>query len=242
MHDISGLRANAAIELTGINLSLGRGATRVHILKDVNLHIGSGEAVGLVGPSGSGKSSLLMIMAGLERPDTGAVRVAGEDLRRARRGCAGALSRPPCGHRVPVVPSHPDHDGARERRHPARARGRQGCGGARRRRARGRRPGGSPRTLSGRAVGRRAAAGRARPRPRPQSGDPARRRADRQSRRDDRRRDRRSPVREPGRARHHLVLVTHDPALARRCDRVVRMRSGRIDGAPGRETSGAAAP
>jgi putative ABC transport system ATP-binding protein len=81
MHDISGLRANTAIDLTGINLSLGRGATRVHILKDVNLHIGSGEAVGLVGPSGSGKSSLLMIMAGLERPDSGAVRVAGEDLR-----------------------------------------------------------------------------------------------------------------------------------------------------------------
>src|ERR1019366_6684163 len=69
-----------AIALTGINLSLGRAATRVHILKDVNLHIGTGEAVGLVGPSGSGKSTLLMIMAGLERPDTGTVRVAGEDL------------------------------------------------------------------------------------------------------------------------------------------------------------------
>src|SRR5258707_1754757 len=80
MHDTSGLGTGAAIALTGINLSLGRGATRVHILKDVNLHIGTGEAVGLVGPSGSGKSTLLMIMAGLERPDTGAVRVAGEDL------------------------------------------------------------------------------------------------------------------------------------------------------------------
>ena len=53
MHDPTGLRASRpAIALTGINLSLGRGATRVHILKDVNLHIGSGEAVGLVGPSG----------------------------------------------------------------------------------------------------------------------------------------------------------------------------------------------
>src|SRR5260370_251731 len=85
MHDTSGLRdlgsrTSSAITLTGINLSLGRGATRVHILKDVNLDIGTGEAVGLVGPSGSGKSTLLMIMAGLERPDAGAVRGAGEDL------------------------------------------------------------------------------------------------------------------------------------------------------------------
>src|SRR5450432_3324622 len=77
MHDTSGLRMNAAIALTGINLSLGRAATRVHILKDINLHIGSGEAVGLVGPSGSGKSTLLMIMAGLERPDSGSIRVDG---------------------------------------------------------------------------------------------------------------------------------------------------------------------
>jgi putative ABC transport system ATP-binding protein len=71
-----------AIALAGVNLSLGRGAARVHILKDIGLHIGRGEAVGLVGPSGSGKSTLLMVMAGLERPDTGSVTVAGEDLGR----------------------------------------------------------------------------------------------------------------------------------------------------------------
>jgi putative ABC transport system ATP-binding protein len=71
-----------AIALTGINLWLGRDAARVHILKDVALTIGRGETVGLVGPSGSGKSTLLMIMAGLERPDSGSVIVAGEDLGR----------------------------------------------------------------------------------------------------------------------------------------------------------------
>jgi putative ABC transport system ATP-binding protein len=70
----------AAIALAGVNLSLGRGAARVHILKDIGLHIGRGEAIGLVGPSGSGKSTLLMVMAGLERPDTGSVEVAGTDL------------------------------------------------------------------------------------------------------------------------------------------------------------------
>jgi len=71
---------NPAIALAGVNLSLGRGVAHVHILKDINLHIGSGEAIGLVGPSGSGKSSLLMVMAGLERPDSGTVAVAEQDL------------------------------------------------------------------------------------------------------------------------------------------------------------------
>jgi putative ABC transport system ATP-binding protein len=74
--------ARPAIALSGINLSLGRGAARVHILKDVDLHIGSGEAIGLVGPSGSGKTTLLMVLAGLERTDTGSIVVAGEDLTR----------------------------------------------------------------------------------------------------------------------------------------------------------------
>jgi putative ABC transport system ATP-binding protein len=69
-----------AISLTGVNLSLGRAAARVHILKDIDLHIGTGEAVGLVGPSGSGKSTLLTVTAGLERPDSGRVVVAGQDL------------------------------------------------------------------------------------------------------------------------------------------------------------------
>ncbi|AWM89254.1 ABC transporter ATP-binding protein [Microvirga sp. 17 mud 1-3] len=69
-----------AIALQDVDLSLGRGAARVHILKGVSLAIGRGEAVGLVGPSGSGKSTLLMTMAGLERPDSGKVLVDGTDL------------------------------------------------------------------------------------------------------------------------------------------------------------------
>jgi putative ABC transport system ATP-binding protein len=69
-----------AISLDRVDLSLGSGAARVHILKGISLDIGRGEAVGLVGPSGSGKSTLLMVMAGLERPDAGLVKVAGQDL------------------------------------------------------------------------------------------------------------------------------------------------------------------
>ena len=72
--------AHPAISLSQVNLSLGRGAARVHILKSIDLHIGRGEAIGLVGPSGSGKSTLLMVMAGLERSDSGSIVVAGEDL------------------------------------------------------------------------------------------------------------------------------------------------------------------
>ncbi len=48
--------------MRGVDLSLGRGAARVHILRDIALTIGKGEAVGIVGASGSGKSTLLMII------------------------------------------------------------------------------------------------------------------------------------------------------------------------------------
>ncbi len=69
-----------AVELTGISLNLGSGRAKVQVLADVSLAIQRGEAVGLVGPSGSGKSTLLMVMAGLERPDSGVVRVNGQDI------------------------------------------------------------------------------------------------------------------------------------------------------------------
>src|ERR1700734_2317099 len=81
MNDISGYpSAGNAIALSGVNLALGRGAARVHILRQIDLNIGRGEAFGLLGPSGSGKSTLLMVMTGLERPDTGSLIVAGQEL------------------------------------------------------------------------------------------------------------------------------------------------------------------
>src|SRR5689334_14823103 len=65
------------IAISNVNLSLGTGAARVHILKDISLRVGRSETIGLIGPSGSGKSTLLMVMAGLERPDSGEVVVNG---------------------------------------------------------------------------------------------------------------------------------------------------------------------
>ena len=71
-----------AVEMRDVDLSLGAGAARVHILRKISLTIAKGEAVGLVGPSGSGKSTLLMTMAGLERPDSGEIFIDGEPIHR----------------------------------------------------------------------------------------------------------------------------------------------------------------
>ncbi len=67
------------IRLDHVDLTLGSGPSRVHVLRGVDLAVGRGESIGLVGPSGSGKSTLLMVIAGLERIDGGRVAVAGQD-------------------------------------------------------------------------------------------------------------------------------------------------------------------
>lgn len=61
-------------------LSLDGNAGKVDILHDISLDVASGETLGLVGPSGSGKSSLLMLMGGLEHASAGTITAMGEDL------------------------------------------------------------------------------------------------------------------------------------------------------------------
>ncbi len=88
-----------AIHARGVTLALGRGTARVEILKGIDLDVAAGETVALLGASGSGKSSLMAVLSGLERASCGTIRVAGADfgamdedaLALARRGRIGIV-------------------------------------------------------------------------------------------------------------------------------------------------------
>ena len=65
------------IALEDVALTLRGNAGPVNILRGITLEVARGETLGLVGPSGSGKSSLLMLMGGLEAATSGRVRCWG---------------------------------------------------------------------------------------------------------------------------------------------------------------------
>jgi len=224
-----GSASGPAIALTGVNLSLGRGAARVHILKNIDLHIGAGEAIGLVGPSGSGKSTLLMVMAGLERADAGEVVVAGETLGRLGEDALARFRGRHIGivfqsfHLIPTMTALENiavplelagiHDAQ------TRAERELAAVGLAERRDH------YPAQLSGGEQQRIALA-------RALAPDPAILIADEPTGNLDETTGREIiDLLFAGHAERNttLVLVTHDTALARRCDRVVRLRSGRIE-------------
>ena len=68
------------LTLIHVGLTLAGNAGAVTILKDISLQVAQGESLGLIGPSGSGKSSLLMLMGGLERATSGQITALGADL------------------------------------------------------------------------------------------------------------------------------------------------------------------
>lgn len=223
-----GATANA-VALSGINLSLGSGAARVHILKDIGVAIQSGSAVGMIGPSGSGKSTLLMVMAGLEQPDSGQVVVNGtafngldeDGLARFRGRNIGIVFQ--SFHLIPTMTALenvavPLELAGNPSAHERAARELASVGlGARLHHY--------PSQLSGGEQQRVALA-------RALAPDPAILLADEPTGNLDEATGRQ--IVDLLFAKHAergmtLVLVTHDAGLAHKCDRVIRLRSGRID-------------
>ncbi|MEZ5742392.1 MAG: ATP-binding cassette domain-containing protein [Sphingomonadaceae bacterium] len=88
-----------AIHAQGLTLTLGDTASPVEILRGIDLTVPHGQTLALLGPSGSGKSSLMAVLSGLERATSGALDVAGQDfagmdedaLAQARRGRIGIV-------------------------------------------------------------------------------------------------------------------------------------------------------
>lgn len=72
--------STSAIRLENLQLTLGEDASRVHVLKGIDLEIPKGTSTGIVGPSGSGKSTLLMVIAGLEQVNDGRIIINGTNI------------------------------------------------------------------------------------------------------------------------------------------------------------------
>ncbi|MCO5145759.1 MAG: ABC transporter ATP-binding protein [Aquamicrobium sp.] len=222
----------AAIRMKDVSLTLGEGASSVHVLKGVSLDVARGEATGIVGPSGSGKSTLLMVLAGLERVDAGEVWIAGTRIDGRSEDDVAAFRGRNVGivfqsfHLIPnmtalenvAVPlelaGHADPFGVAQRELEAVGLGERLTH--------------YPGELSGGEQQRVAIA-------RALAPEPALLIADEPTGNLDQATGRQiadmlfAKAAERGMT---LVLVTHDPALAARCTRQVAMRSGRIEQPP----------
>ncbi|MEM9707776.1 MAG: ABC transporter ATP-binding protein [Pseudomonadota bacterium] len=220
------------LSLTDVSLSLDGNAGRVDILKDITLSVPKGETLGLIGPSGSGKSSLLMLMGGLERATAGSVTALGHDLTGLDEDALARFRRDHMGvvfqsfHLIPTmtalenVATPLELAGAKDAFERAEAE-LASVGLAER-------AGHYPSQMSGGEQQRVALARAAAPRPDILLADEPTGNLDGST----------------GQAimdllfdlrdRHGatLILVTHAPDLAARCDRVIHLRDGRLDTAP----------
>jgi putative ABC transport system ATP-binding protein len=217
-----------AIVLDNVHLTLSSRAGAVHVLRGVSLAIGQGESVAVLGPSGSGKSSLLMIAAGLERPTSGRAMLAGADitdldedlLARLRRGRVGIVFQ--SFHLIPTMTALENValplEFAHQDRAFARAREELEAVGL------GFRADHYPGQLSGGEQQRVALARAMVARPRVLFADEPTGNLDTETG---------AEVAEllfslPLRAGTTLFLVTHEETLARRCGRVLRLKDGAI--------------
>lgn len=82
---------SCVLQATEVVKNYRQGSTSVSVLRGVSLSVASGERVAVIGASGSGKSTLLNILGGLDLPDSGQVKVAGQDLSRLSADARGRL-------------------------------------------------------------------------------------------------------------------------------------------------------
>src|SRR5439155_13238429 len=68
------------VDANDVTRTYGQGDTAVQALRGVSVEIAAGELTAVMGPSGSGKSTLMHILAGLDKPTTGSVEIAGEEI------------------------------------------------------------------------------------------------------------------------------------------------------------------
>lgn len=219
---------NIVIDARNVTLSLASRAGRVDILRGVSLGIADGESVAILGPSGSGKSSLMAVLSGLERATSGEIVIAGEDfglldedgLARARRGRIGIVLQ--AFHLLPTMTAMenvavPLELGG-DRNAYARARAELEAVGL------GHRLTHYPAQLSGGEQQRVAIARATAPRPRILFADEPTGNLDAGTGHEivellfDRQRAQGTT----------LVIITHDIELADRCGRIIEMRDGRI--------------
>ncbi|MEL6960506.1 MAG: ABC transporter ATP-binding protein [Pseudomonadota bacterium] len=218
-----------ALSLSHVSLSLDGNAGKVDILHDISLSVDSGETLGLVGPSGSGKSSLLMLMGGLETATGGTIEALGTDITRMGEDDLALFRRDNMGvvfqsfHLIPTMTALENvatplelagHQDAFDR-----AEAELEAVGL------GHRKSHYPSQMSG-GVQQRVALARARaPRPKLLLADEPTGNLDETN--GAAIIDMLFALREQHGAT--LVMVTHSNELANRCDRVIRLRDGRID-------------
>ncbi|UWQ49138.1 ABC transporter ATP-binding protein [Leisingera caerulea] len=225
------------LHLIDASLTLNSNTGPVEILHAISLDVQQGETLGLVGPSGSGKSSLLMLMGGLEQATGGRVSALGADLTAMDEDALARFRRNNMGvvfqsfHLIPTmtalenVATPLELAGVKDAFDRAQAE-LEAVG-------LGHRAGHFPAQMSGGEQQRVALARALAPRPAILLADEPTGNLDEAN--GQAVMDLLFGLRD--RYGATLVMVTHAPELAARCDRVVRLRDGRIDGDAAREAA-----
>ncbi|UWQ24146.1 ABC transporter ATP-binding protein [Leisingera aquaemixtae] len=225
------------LHLLDASLTLNSNTGPVEILHEISLDVRQGETLGLVGPSGSGKSSLLMLMGGLEQATGGRVTALGADLTAMDEDALARFRRNNMGvvfqsfHLIPTmtalenVATPLELAGVKDAF--PRAQAELEAVGL------GHRAGHFPAQMSGGEQQRVALARALAPRPAILLADEPTGNLDEAN--GQAVMDLLFGLRD--RYGATLVMVTHAPELAARCDRVVRLRDGRIDGDAAREAA-----